>query len=80
MQLFEPPPLCRAVRRTPRMGTWETRRLYPGRMCKLMNMMRKAALTLAAAVLGVGAVGISVPAHALDTNWPCAGCLRAGGR
>ncbi len=29
-----------------------------------MNMMRKAALTLAAAVLGVGAIGISAPAHA----------------
>jgi hypothetical protein len=42
-----------------------------------MNMMRKVALTLAAAVLGVGALGITAPAHALDTNWPCAGCLRA---
>lgn len=40
-----------------------------------MNMMRKAALTLAAAVLSVGAVGITAPAHAYDTNWPCQGCF-----
>ena len=40
-----------------------------------MNMMRKAALTLAAAVLSVGAVGISAPAHA-GHNWPCAAVLR----
>ena len=45
-----------------------------------MNMMRKAALTLAAAILGVGAIGISVPAQAMDTNWPCAGCLTTGHR
>jgi hypothetical protein len=44
-----------------------------------MNMMRKAALTLAAAVLGVGAIGITAPAHA-DTNWPCSACFRAAGR
>jgi hypothetical protein len=43
-----------------------------------MKTMRKAALTLAAAILGVGAVGITAPAHALDTNWPCAGCAKAG--
>jgi hypothetical protein len=45
-----------------------------------MNMMRKATLTLVAAILGVGAIGISVPAHAMDTNWPCAGCLTTGHR
>ena len=33
-----------------------------------MNMMRKAALALATAVLGVGTVGIFGPAHAYDTN------------
>jgi hypothetical protein len=46
-----------------------------------MNMMRKVALALAAAVLGVGTVGITAPAHAYsDTNWPCAGCAKAGHR
>jgi hypothetical protein len=44
-----------------------------------MNTMRKLALTLAAAVLGVGALGITAPAHALDTNWPCSGCAKAPG-
>jgi hypothetical protein len=42
-----------------------------------MNTMRKAALALVAAMLGVGAIGISAPAHA-DTNWPCSACLRVG--
>jgi hypothetical protein len=42
-----------------------------------MKMMRNAALTLAAAVLSVGAIGISAPAHA-DTNWPCSACFGAG--
>ena len=42
-----------------------------------MNMMRKAALTLAAAALSVGAVVIAAPAHAYDTNWPCQGCAKA---
>jgi len=45
-----------------------------------MKMMRKVALTLATAVLGVGAIGITVPAHAMDTNWPCSGCAKAGQR
>ncbi len=39
-----------------------------------MKTMRKVALTLATAVLSVGALGITAPAHAIDTNWPCAGC------
>ena len=47
---------------------------------QLMKMMRKVALTLAAAVLGVGVIGITAPAQAMDTNWPCQGCLRAPGR
>jgi hypothetical protein len=43
-----------------------------------MNTMRKAALTLAAAILGVAAIGFTAPAHAYnDTNWPCAGCAKA---
>jgi hypothetical protein len=42
-----------------------------------MNMMRKAALTLVATMLGVGALGISAPAHA-DTNWPCSACFGSG--
>ena len=44
---------------------------------QLMKTMRKAALTLALAVLSVGAIGISVPAHA-DTNWPCSACFTVG--
>ncbi|MGC4113001.1 MAG: hypothetical protein QM747_21800 [Nocardioides sp.] len=42
-----------------------------------MNTVRKIALTLAAAMLGVGLLAVSAPAQALDTNWPCAGCLQA---
>jgi hypothetical protein len=42
-----------------------------------MNMMRKAALTLVAALFSVGALGIAAPAHAMDTNWPCPGCIAA---
>jgi hypothetical protein len=45
-----------------------------------MNRMRKVALALAAAVLGVGAAGVSAPAHAYDTNWPCAHCAKADDR
>jgi hypothetical protein len=42
-----------------------------------MNMMRKVALTLAAAAFSVGALGITAPAaHAFDTNWPCQGCAK----
>jgi hypothetical protein len=47
---------------------------------QLMNRMRKAALTLAAALLSVVALGITAPAHAMDTNWPCPGCVMAGHR
>lgn len=43
-----------------------------------MNALRKVAVSLAAAVLGVGLLGITAPAHALDTNWPCSGCAKAG--
>ena len=50
----------------------------PGRMCSLMNLMRKAGLALVTAMLGVGALGITAPAHAYDTQWPCSGCLRPG--
>jgi hypothetical protein len=41
-----------------------------------MKTMRKVAVTLASAVLGLGVLGISAPAHAYDTNWPCSGCLK----
>ena len=57
-----------------------TTRPHPREDVQLMNMMRKAALTLAAAVLGIGAIGVTAPAHAYDTNWPCAGCAKAGHR
>jgi hypothetical protein len=52
----------------------ENQALTPGG-CALMNRMRKAALTLVAALLSVGALGIAAPAHAMDTNWPCPGCM-----
>jgi hypothetical protein len=42
-----------------------------------MNTMRKVGLALVTAVLGVGVLGISAPAHAYDTNWPCAACAKA---
>jgi NhaP-type Na+/H+ or K+/H+ antiporter len=58
------------------MGTWVTTG-QTREDVQHMKMMRKAALSLAAAVLGVGAVGISAPAHA-DTNWPCSACFRVG--
>ena len=61
------------------MGTWENTRPNPREDVQHMKMMRKASLTLAAAMVSVGAIGISVPAHA-DTNWPCAACLRTGHR
>ena len=62
------------------MGTWVNTRPNPREDVQLMKMMRKVALTLAAAVLGVGVIGITAPAQAMDTNWPCQGCLRAPGR
>ena len=42
-----------------------------------MKLFRKAGLAFVAALLSVGAVGITAPAHAYDTNWPCAACLKA---
>jgi hypothetical protein len=44
-----------------------------------MNNMRKVGLMVVTAVLSVGVVGISAPAHA-DTTWGCPTCLRAPGR
>jgi hypothetical protein len=37
--------------------------------------MRKVGLMLVTAVLSVGVLGISAPAHA-DTTWGCPTCLR----
>ena len=79
MQLIEPPRLCPAVSGTPKMGTWVNTRPNPREDVQHMKMIRKTSLTLAAAILSVGAIGISVPAHA-DTNWPCGACLRTGHR
>ena len=42
-----------------------------------MKTMRKVALTLATAALGVGLLGITAPAQAYDTNWPCSGCAKS---
>jgi hypothetical protein len=44
-----------------------------------MNNMRKLGLAVVAALLSIGAVGISAPAHA-DTTWGCKTCLRAPGQ
>jgi hypothetical protein len=59
------------------MGTGTLKDPYPREDVRLMNMMRKVAWAFAAAVLSAGALGITAPAHAVDTNWPCAGCLKA---
>jgi hypothetical protein len=42
-----------------------------------MTTMRKVGLALVTAVLGVGVLGLSTPAQAYDTNWPCSGCAKA---
>jgi hypothetical protein len=39
--------------------------------------MRKVGLAVVAAVLSIGSVAISAPAHA-DTTWGCKTCLRVG--
>ncbi len=39
--------------------------------------MRKVGLAVVTAVLGIGVVGITAPAHA-DTTWGCKTCLRVG--
>lgn len=70
--------LCRSSR--PENGYLGDHEAQPREDVRHMNMMRKATLTLVAAILGVGAIGISVPAHAMDTNWPCAGCFTTGHR
>jgi hypothetical protein len=41
-----------------------------------MKLMRKVGLALVSALLGVGLLGVAMPAHA-DTQWPCGGCLMA---
>ena len=40
-----------------------------------MKLIRKAGLALGAALLSVGVAGMTAPAHAYDTNWPCGACL-----
>jgi hypothetical protein len=42
-----------------------------------MKLIRKAGLVLGATLLSVGAAGVVAPAHAMDTNWPCAACMKA---
>jgi hypothetical protein len=42
-----------------------------------MKNLRKVGLTVVTAVLSIGVVSISAPAHA-DTTWGCKTCLRAG--
>jgi len=68
---------CIALSKTPR--EWVLGDPKPYREdVELMNTMRKVGLALVTAVLGVGLLGVSAPAHAyVDTNWPCAGCAKA---
>lgn len=40
--------------------------------------MRKAGLMVVTTMLSLGFLGITAPAHALDTTWGCPTCLRAG--
>jgi hypothetical protein len=42
-----------------------------------MKNVRKAGLVVVTAVLSIGVVGMSAPAHA-DTTWGCRTCLRVG--
>ena len=39
--------------------------------------MRKVGLMIVTVMLSFGVVGISAPAHAMDTSWGCPGCIRA---
>jgi len=39
-----------------------------------MKNLRKLGLALITALLGVGALGVTVPAHAVDTSWGCPAC------
>ena len=39
-----------------------------------MTNLRKVGLALITALLGVGALGVTAPAHALDTGWGCPAC------
>jgi hypothetical protein len=43
-----------------------------------MKTARKIGLAAVTAVLSIGILGITAPAHAYDTNWPCSGCAKAG--
>jgi hypothetical protein len=42
-----------------------------------MSNLRKVGLAVVTAVLSIGVLGISAPAHA-DTTWGCKTCLRVG--
>ena len=42
----------------------------------MRTSLRKIGMVIASAVLGIGVVGITAPAHA-DTTWGCPGCMRA---
>jgi hypothetical protein len=42
-----------------------------------MNTMRKIGLAVVTALVGLGALGLTAPAHAVDTTWGCGGCAHA---
>lgn len=41
-----------------------------------MKIVRKASLVIAAAAVGVGFLGMSAPAQAMDSSWGCGGYCR----
>jgi hypothetical protein len=42
-----------------------------------MKNMRKVGLMVVTAMLSFGVLGITAPAHAMDTTWGCPGCVHA---
>ena len=44
-----------------------------------MNNLRKVGLAVITAMLSIGALGITAPAHAVDTSWGCPTCRSSHG-
>ena len=75
MQVSDPPLISCGVQTSTTMGF---RVIEPpqGGSSNMTNL-RKVGLAVVTAVLSIGVVSISAPAHA-DTTWGCKTCLRAG--
>ena len=41
-----------------------------------MKIARKVGITVAATIVSFGLLGVSAPAHAMDTSWGCGGHCR----